>query len=177
MRMFQITRRVAVGLALVGCAVASASASTGCGDDTGSGGTTATSGPGSTATTGTTTATTTTGTAGGGGAGGAGECECGDMCMGMGTPECPIDAADPVEVCVADVCETEAMACCAIDGCLDLVQCVRESGCESLECYLVDGMDGPCKAEIDALGGVASAGVGAAQTLGDCAVPKCGGCT
>lgn len=174
MRMFQITRRVAVGLALVGCAVVSASASTGCGDDTGGGGTTATSGPGSTVTNGTTTTTTTTGTGGGGG---AGVCECGDTCMGMGTAECPIDQNDPIEVCVADVCEPEAMACCAIDGCLDLVQCVRESECEGLECYLVDGMDGPCKAEIDALGGVASDGVAAAQTLGDCAVPKCGGCT
>ena len=167
MRMFKITRRVVVGFALLGCAAVGASASAGCGgDDTGSGGTTASSG------TTTTTATTTTTSSGAGGDGGAGVCECGDMCMADPPMGCLFDPTDPIAVCAADVCEAEAQACCDVTGCLELVACVRETGCESFACYT----DETCKAEIDTVGGPISPGVDTAQALGDCAVPKCSGC-
>ena len=123
-----------------------------------------------------TTSTTTTGTGGAisvGASGSGGACECEDACAATPTMECPFDVNDPFEVCAADVCEPEQMACCAIDGCLEIVDCARTTGCESLGCY----DEATCKAEIDAVGGIASEGVMAAQTLADCAFPMCSGCT
>jgi hypothetical protein len=94
------------------------------------------------------------------------------MCMASPPAGCLFDPNDPIAVCAADVCEAEAQACCDVTGCLELVACVRETGCESFACYTEE----TCKAEIDTVGGPVSPGVDTAQALGDCAVPKCSGC-
>jgi hypothetical protein len=175
-------------LTLIG-ALAMLGAWLGCGGDVvvdpagpGSGGNTPTTsssatGNGTGGTTSTTSTTSTTAAGPGsassvGSSSSGGPCECGNGCTATPTPECPFDVNDPYEVCVAVVCEPEKMQCCAFDGCLELVACARETGCEGLECY----QEETCMAEIDALGGITGEGVSAAQSLADCAFPQCGGC-
>lgn len=90
---------------------------------------------------------------------------------GSGTQECGasnIDPDDPCEVCVATSCTTEALNCCNQEGCLDIISCAQETGCDGIDCYSPD----TCQAVIDAAGGPSIA-VEYAQPLGDCALSKC----
>ena len=78
-----------------------------------------------------------------------------------------VNQDDPCEVCIAQSCTSEALACCQAPGCLDVVYCAAETGCNGIECYA----DDKCKAEIDAAG--LDVAQSQAQTLGDCAIANC----
>lgn len=78
-----------------------------------------------------------------------------------------IDMADPCETCIASQCTAEALACCQAPGCLDVVRCAAEKGCDGVSCYAPE----MCQAEIDAAGiDVAS---NQATALGACALSAC----
>jgi hypothetical protein len=161
--MLHARRRIALWIAIAGLAV---TAHVACGDDessSSSGGTT-TSGSGGSTTTGSGGSTTS-----GGGMGGSGP-----SCMLTAVGECT-DVSNPTacECCAAENCETEVTACCNEPGCIAVVNCVVATDCESIACY----DDATCKAEIDAAGGLLSAGVTAAQAVGDCVEVPCMGCS
>ena len=78
-----------------------------------------------------------------------------------------VNAEDACELCIASQCTTEALACCEQEGCLDVVRCAADSGCNGYDCYAPD----MCQAEIDAAG--IEVATTYAQALGDCAIEKC----
>lgn len=78
-----------------------------------------------------------------------------------------IDMADPCETCIASQCTAEALACCQAPGCLEVVRCAADKGCDGVSCYSPE----MCQAEIDAAGiDVAS---NQATALGACALSSC----
>ena len=83
---------------------------------------------------------------------------------------CGADAVnmdDPCEVCIASQCTAEALACCQQPGCLDVVYCAAEHGCDGVDCYTPD----KCQTEIDAAG--VEVAMNEATDLGACAVESC----
>jgi len=107
--------------------------------------------------------TTTSSTAGSGasGAGGAGECS-----------ESQINQDDACEVCAIDECYDLLLACCEVEGCLDIIRCAQETECTGVDCYMPD----TCQTEIDAAGGIGVA-TEFASPLGDCVLAECTGCS
>jgi hypothetical protein len=83
-----------------------------------------------------------------------------------------IDLEDPCEACVAEACTSEGLECCSTEGCMDVLSCAREVGCDGVSCYQPD----TCQAEIDAAGGPTSPAIPAAQALGNCAYENCAVC-
>jgi hypothetical protein len=79
-----------------------------------------------------------------------------------------VDLNDPCQVCVVTKCTAEAKACCEQNGCLDIIACARETGCDGAGCYAPD----TCQKQIDAAGGITVA-LEFAQPLGDCAIANC----
>ncbi len=79
-----------------------------------------------------------------------------------------INMADACEVCILEECTTEAYDCCMQDGCLDIIDCARETQCGGIDCYAPE----KCQEEIDAAGGP-TVGTTYAMPLGDCAASKC----
>jgi hypothetical protein len=78
-----------------------------------------------------------------------------------------INQDDPCELCIGTKCTAEALACCEQDGCLDVVFCAAENGCNGIDCYAPD----KCQAEIDAAG--LEVATTYAQAMGDCALAEC----
>lgn len=79
-----------------------------------------------------------------------------------------VDQADECEVCVLQECANEAYECCMHEGCLDIIDCARDTSCDGFECYTPE----KCQSVIDAAGGPNIA-LNFAQPLGDCALAKC----
>ena len=79
-----------------------------------------------------------------------------------------VDQDDPCETCAAIKCMAEALACCETPGCLDIIDCGLEKGCNGIDCYA----DDMCKAEIDAAGGIGDA-TNNALVLVDCSSMNC----
>jgi len=142
-----------VGLMAVGFA-ATAVGSAGCGsDESGSGGSgTASSGQGAAGSTSSAT--------------GAGGGDCASM----------IDMTDPCNKCVAMKCMAEGQACCAKPHCLELIECVRKTGCNTTDptgpdgCLQPDAMGG-CYDEI--MAATVPVAQGEATALGDCGRKNC----
>jgi len=87
-----------------------------------------------------------------------------------GTEQCGpamINQDDACEVCMGNKCAAETLACCEAPGCLEVVYCAAESGCNGVDCYTPD----KCQAEIDAAG--LEAAMNLAQPMGDCAIAQC----
>ena len=78
-----------------------------------------------------------------------------------------VNQDDPCELCIAQECTVEALACCQQPGCLDVVRCAAETECGGIDCYAPD----KCQAEIDAAG--LDVAQEYAQPLGDCALANC----
>jgi len=79
-----------------------------------------------------------------------------------------IDQGDECEVCVLQECANEAYECCIHEGCLDIIDCARDTACDGFDCYTPE----KCQSVIDAAGGPNIA-LNFAQPLGDCARAKC----
>ncbi len=79
-----------------------------------------------------------------------------------------IDQADECEVCVLQQCANEAYECCMHEGCLDIIDCARDTSCDGFDCYTPE----KCQSVIDAAGGP-NVALNLAQPLGDCARTKC----
>jgi hypothetical protein len=105
-----------------------------------------------------------TGSSSGGEGNGSSSAAGGDAQCGPGS----VSQDDPCEVCVVEQCATEAYACCMQEGCLDIIDCARQTGCDGINCYSPDA----CQNEIDAAGGPGVA-TQYAMPLGDCAASKC----
>jgi hypothetical protein len=126
----------------------------GCGGDDTSGGGTGATGSGAGASTNAST-----------GAGGAPAC---DMSM--------VDPNDQCEVCSAMKCKAEATACCEKPHCLELIDCVRKTGCDTVDatgpmgCAQQDDMGG-CFDEI--MAATLDVANGEARALGNCAQMNC----
>jgi hypothetical protein len=78
-----------------------------------------------------------------------------------------VNQDDPCELCIAQECTVEALACCQQPGCLDVVRCAADTECGGIDCYAPD----KCKTEIDAAG--LDVAQEYAQPLGDCALTNC----
>jgi hypothetical protein len=78
-----------------------------------------------------------------------------------------VNQEDACEVCIATQCTAEALACCQAPGCLDVVRCAAEKGCDGINCYTPEN----CQAEIDLAG--LDVAQGEATELGACALETC----
>ena len=78
-----------------------------------------------------------------------------------------VDQTDDCEMCIATQCTDAAYDCCSQPGCLEVVRCAAEMGCNGIECYAPD----KCQSEIDAAG--IDVAMNYAQALGDCAIASC----
>ncbi len=156
--------------------LAAGMASLGCGDSGSGGSGTGAGGSGSGAS-----------GSGASGSGAAGPGSTGPGTGAGGVMECGpggIDMNDPCEVCAATNCTEAALACCEQTnaaaamgkmGCLDIIACVQETGCNSEAPMDPDGCLQPspvgCNETImDA--GIAVA-LGEASALGDCVTMQC----
>ncbi len=146
-------------------------AASGC-DDGGSGGAGGTAGSGGSG---------GSGASGGGGSGGdtgsggaTGSTTSGSGTIDFTKCEGKFPGQDPAcQECAQSKCAESLVACCAADGCAEVVTCAVESGCDGINCYTDNGMPGPCAAVIDMYGGPVGEGVAAAQDFGGCAQTSC----
>ena len=79
-----------------------------------------------------------------------------------------VDTSDPCESCAAIACMQEALDCCNAPGCLEIVDCGREKGCNGIDCYSEEN----CKDVIDAAGGIGEAATNA-LILAECSEVAC----
>ncbi len=108
----------------------------------------------------TSTTQSTSSSMGGNGAGGNGA-----GATGGGTGECT--PGDVCEMCAAEACPTEALACCQAEGCQELVLCVGQNcqdATDQTACAIAN-----CPDEVGAA--TAAGSVAPAQDLGACLTP------
>jgi hypothetical protein len=115
------------------------------------------------------------GGAGGMGAGGGGAGGMGGGGTGGGAPSCSFSSFDAsCNTCVDNACPSEAQACCATAGCVDLVNCaVTSCPTDPTDPVCVSSM---CSNELAAAGGLSGPGTQAALSLANCAEPACPNC-
>lgn len=159
---------------LVVVILAAAMASLGCGDS-GSGGNSNLGGSGGSGGSGTGAAGSGAAGPGSTGPGSGGAMECGPA---------SIDMNDPCEVCAGTKCTDAALTCCEQTnaaaemgklGCLDIIACVQETGCDSANPNAADGCLQPsptgCNETIMNAG--LAVALGEASALGDCVQTEC----
>jgi hypothetical protein len=97
---------------------------------------------------------------------------------GAGGGQCSVMPDDECEECAVANCPEESDTCClAINqmtmvGCLDIVDCARETGCSGTDCYSPEN----CQEVIVDAGDLGSPVVNAALALSTCVTMECGDC-